>query len=161
MSCLFRLLLFGFLTWFSVSCSGFDCLLVGAYNKCSKDAETSDENGKWCKWNSTRALCKLPSKMHPTCGAALLLLITPNSALRIQFNTSATFGKAFYSHSQPKISGEKLIRSLFLLPERLRQTVKMHATEKHRRLPPSSTHTSKRLQNLLRHNTLNCLNKRA
>lgn len=111
-------------------------------------------------------LCKLPSKTHPTRleaarGAALLLLITPNSALSIQFNTSATFGKALYSQSQPKISGEKLIHSLFLLPERLRQIIKIYSTEKHWRLPPSSTHTSERLQNLLRNNPLNCLNKRA
>lgn len=78
-------------------------------------------------------LCKLPSKEHPTrleaaCGAALLLLITTNSALPIQFNTSATFGKAFYSRTRPKISGGKLIHSLFLLF--LPQTVKIHATEK-------------------------------
>lgn len=81
-------------------------------------------------------LCKLPSKKHPTrleaaCGAAPLLLITPNPSLPIQFNTSATFGKAFSSQTQPKISGRKLIHSLFLLPEGLPPTVKIHATEKH------------------------------
>lgn len=116
---------------------------MGARNKCLKDAEASDENGK--ARGRHVALCKLPSKTHPTsleaaCGAALLLLITPNSALPIQFNTSATLGKAFYSQSQPKISGERLIRSLFLLP-----ADKIYATEKRRRPPPPSTGASERV----------------
>lgn len=86
-------------------------------------------------------LCQLPSEIHPTsldvaCGAAFLLLITPNSTPPVQFNTSVTFGKAFYSESQPEISSKEKKKSNLCILNGCEI-----ATEKPRPLPPLSTHT--------------------